>query len=253
MNALTCEKCGTPLGLAEASCSQCGAPVSANQSALALALRANRAFEAERIEEAVDMLKRALDMGLPEADLGAQWRKLGLWMEKLGTLEEAGKAFRKALEISDSDEVAHQLYIANYVKRGAGVEVTAYYQGRLDKNPEDVIAKKFLGVIKLSADFLTAPPPTLNLPPPSGAEKWLKPKPWKLTLASLTLVFALAMVLKSSLFPAPVEAPQPMTGGMDPLNIYSGMAGIFNDPWVWGFQAGLSALALYYMFTLRER
>jgi tetratricopeptide (TPR) repeat protein len=245
---------------AESACSRCGAPAPEGRAALLLLSRADQAQAGGRLEEAVSLLDRALHSGLPQGERPKSWRKLGLWLEKLALegeqaqlLARAGQAFSSGLNEDDSDEIAHQLFIANLARQGKIGEAKARYQRRLDADPGDAMAQKQLGVIRLSADFLAAPPKvSLNLPPRGVIERWLQPKGWKLSLAISTLASSLVMLLISLTHSPGAPGASAMSGLMDSSAIPVQFDDFLFDPWSWAFQGALSALALYFMYRNRK-
>jgi tetratricopeptide (TPR) repeat protein len=250
------------MAAAELSCIRCGAPAPPGRSALLLLGRAERAFESESLEEAVALLGKALQSGLPQEQLLTAWRKYGVWQEKLAAaghpemLPRAGEAFKQALALNDSDELLHQLYIANMGRQGKLMEAKAYYQDRLAKNPDDALAQRQLTVIKLSAEFLLSPPKvSFAMPPRTIIERWLEPKPWKVLSVGSTLALSIVMVAvclmhggSSGTSVASPDGIQSLVGSTGlPFNVTD----ILLDPWSWAMQGAFSALALFMMYRNR--
>jgi tetratricopeptide (TPR) repeat protein len=254
---ISCEKCGAAMAPAESICSSCGAPAPAGKAALLLLGRAEKAWESGQGGEAVANLERAIQSGLPAPQNVTSWRKLGVWLEKLANeegrpelLPRAGQAFKSALELDDSDDIAHQLFIANASKQGLLGLASEHYQKRLQADPQDAVALKQLNVIKLSADFLAKPAPVAaKREPLNPIERWLKPRPWKVGTVSLNLLMCLGMAVVSAFHDNGMTQPpselSAMVGGGINMDTY-----LF-DVNVWTIQAALSALVLYLMYRNR--
>jgi len=260
MISLACETCGAPMAAAEAFCAKCGAAAPAGKAALLQMARAEQAWEAGDRSGATAQLERALKSGLPQQQLPLAWRKLGVWLEKEASesgkaelLARAGQAFKTALSLNDADEMAHQLFIANWGKQGLMSQARDYYQARLQADAADAVALKQLNVIKLSADFLAMRPPSpAPIEPQNALERWLKPSPWKVGMAGLTLVSSVVMVVVSLLHAPATAAPLGDLAGFGasvpmPISLES----ILYDPGAWALQGGFSALLLYFMYRSR--
>lgn len=213
MTVMTCEKCGNALAPADAVCSRCG--------------------------EAC--VQRPLVL-----------RRLGIRLESESQWARAGQAFQSALALDDSDEIAHQLFIANRAKQGLLSEAKKYYESRLLSNSADAMASKQLNVIKLSADFLASSSPLAAVRQPKNAlERWVQPSPLKIGLAALALLVSGVMIIVSLLHS---PAPQVLSAAEDMdlhLMVPVSADSLLYDTTLWSLQAGLSALGLFYMYRNR--
>jgi hypothetical protein len=260
MSAFTCEKCGKPMAVAETICHSCGHPAPQGRAAQVLKSKAESAFEQGALEEAIRQMSKALEAGagLPQAELGPAWRKLGIWQEKFcdaarrpDYLALAEASYRRAFEIDDHDQLAHQLFINASARQGHMGSAAAHYQGRLAKNPEDEVAKKQLGVIKLAADIKAAPPPKPSketASPSSFIERILTPSPTKWAFWGVSFVSSLAMMFFSS---GNSEAVQAVAGNDLPVQAVSAMD-LVNNPKMYGLQAALCGAALIIMWRNRK-
>ena len=212
MSGIVCERCAAPMALADTACHACGAPA-------------------------------------PQAGAALAWRKKGIALEKQGELARAGQAFQSALALDDADEIAHQLFIANLGKQGLLPQATAFYQQRLQANPEDAMALKQLGVVKLSADFLSQPPPQAKSAGPANAlERWLAPSSWKVGMALLSLAASVAMAVASA-FHVSGSVPGADAGlaGLTP-----DMEGMIFNVNGWSLNCGLNLVWLYLMYRNKK-
>ncbi len=168
MIGLQCEKCGHALALADAVCSACGNAVPA-ELRLKLILPRAEAFAAdERFADAARALEPALALSLDAAQLKGLWRKKGVWLRKAAVeqpllLDAAEAALAEALRLDDADELSHQVWIDLLVQRDYAEKARAWYQQRLQLNPDDAVAKKQMLVLKLAADFKSQPRPKSQL------------------------------------------------------------------------------------------
>lgn len=263
MSGLSCQKCAAPMAMADKLCSQCGAPAPAGAAALLLAQRAEQAYAAGRLEEAVAQLQGAIITGLPLEQLALAWRKLGVWLEKAGgemgrpdMTARAGEAFKSAFGLNDADAIAHQLFIANRAKLGLLGQASEFYKKRLELDGQDAVAQKQLAVIKLSADFLAAPRPVAAAMAPTTLEKWLKPRPWKVAMAGSTFLSSVGAMFYMALghaqaLPAATSAASDDLGAAAAAAMPASVDAMIHDPAIWAFQAGLSGLALYFMYRNR--
>lgn len=258
MSGFSCEQCAAPMAAAETLCSRCGTPAPAGRAAQLLMAKADAAWDAGDFLPAILQLERALQSGLPHESLALAWRKLGVWLESRAAAESkpellarAGQAFKTALSLDDSNEVLHQLFIANWGKQGLFSKARDYYQARLSADPGDAMAQKQLNVIRLSADFLAMAPPAPPKEARSTLERWLEPRPWKVGLAGLTCLGSLAMAVVSKFHEAgPLVKLDPSDlgpGGL-PINIDA----LMFDQGLWYFQAALSALAIFFMYRSKS-
>jgi tetratricopeptide (TPR) repeat protein len=243
------------MALADSACGSCGAKAPEGRAALALYERADAAWDAGQHAEALARLERALAQGLPAEKLALARRKQGVWMEKLALEEgnpllksKAEQAYLASLEADFSDPITHQLFIAHHSGQGQAGRAAAYYQKRLEADPENAQAKRQLELIKLSSDLAATPfKSTLDLPK-TLVERWLEPRPWKLFMAISTLLSSLAMVVVSLKQSPAAPSSDPFEGHGPPVLDSNALY----DPSLWGLQAGLAALALIFMYRHRK-
>jgi tetratricopeptide (TPR) repeat protein len=242
------------MALADASCGACGAKAPEGRAALALYERAEAAWEAGQHADALARLERAFSQGIPQEKLALARRKQGVWLEKLAAEEgnpllhsKAGEAYLASLELDFKDAITHQLFIAHWAGQGLVTRAAEYYKKRLEADPENAEARRQLELVKLSSDLAAAPiKSSLDLPK-TLVEKWLEPRPWKLFMAFLTLFGSLAMVVLS-LRQRPASSTDPLEGNFAPMIDSSALM----DPYLWGLQAALAALALVFMHRHRK-
>lgn len=269
MNALQCEKCGHALAMADAQCSACGTPVPAEQRLGILLPRAEALAEQERYAEAARGLDLPLSLELPVAEKKALWRKKASWLRRAtpsqeAWLDQAEAALAEALRLDDNDDLSHQVWIDLLVQRGLADKAKAWYQQRLQLNPEDAMAKRQMAVLRLAADFKTQPVVVKRDPnagePTNFLWKLVVPNPYKMGMMGLNAVFSLVMLLRSlASGPAGPEGAPPMAD-QDMATIANaasgGLADLFkslDDPWSWGIQVILSVAYVYWGLQRRKR
>lgn len=241
-----CRQCGRPLALADQACAACGEAVPLEDRRRLLLERAEGFAGAGQFAEAARSLEGLLKLDLPADEARLLWRKRGVWLLRSGRaelLDAAEAALAEALRLDDSDDLSHQLWIDLLVKRGSSEKARLWYQQRLQLQPADAMAARQLQILKLSADFKSAPPPKLDIPDVAGRglfPRMLKPTPLKKGLVALGLLGNAVLTLRALLQRGPVVAGD-AGSGMEGLG---SVLQIINDPWLPGIQAGLCAAYL---------
>ncbi len=267
MNLLQCEKCGQSLALADSQCSACRTPVPPAQRLALLLPRAEGLAEEERYFEAARALEPALGLALAPEDAKGLWRKKGVWLRKASVLQPqyldaAEAALTEALHLDDNDDLSHQIWIDLLVQRGSADKARAWYQQRLEKNPEDSVAKRQMAVLKLAADFKAQPRPQsaleLDTDPDNFLWRMVVPTPWKTwsmgVTGAISLVVALNLFLShTSGVPAvavpPVDPDLASAMAANPAQLLAGL----NDPWMWSYNALGSAAYVYWAYGRRKK
>ena len=275
MSLATCGQCGGPLALVDAVCPACHTPVpAAGRRALILA-RAEALAADERWGEAARMAVAAPGEGLEPAETKRLLRQRAVWLQRQGSpasLEEAQALLKKVVVEDPADNLAHQVWMDLLKRLGRQAEAKAHYQACLALNPDDAVSKRQLSVMRLSADFVSAPPPKLALGNSGKAgtmEKWIKPTPKKMISAGSVVLFGLGGMVWNFFYPtaAPVAAAVAKSAGSlsDSAAVAlaqsasgpgswvanpaaaanSPMMHVLSDPWINGIQV---ALALAYLW-----
>ncbi len=248
-----CAQCGAPLAPADAACASCGAEVDPASRAALMGPRA----EAYAASGAFDAAVRAAGvvLGLPiDASARKVWlRKRAAWAQRTGRegdLERAAADLKEAVVLDDGDPLGHQLRMDLLQRLGRLDEVRAEYAARLERDPEDAVARQHLGALKLMNDLRTAPPPKLDLPPEGNGLfiRMLRPTPSKMVAAGFGALSCLAVLIggwghKAAGGSAAALGNQ--VGGLGPL------VQALADPWLNALQA--VAYSAYLVWGLRRR
>jgi hypothetical protein len=119
----------------------------------------------------------------------------------------------------------------------------------LQLKPDDAMAQRQMTVIKLSADFKSAPRPTLELgpAPKSLFARALKPSPIKAATAGLGLLVNGIMLLRA-LFAAPAGIRGDESSGVEQ---FGSILSLLNDPWLPGVQVVICVA--YLLWAWKER
>ncbi|HXC64565.1 MAG TPA: hypothetical protein VNZ67_09405 [bacterium] len=277
MTTLNCGACGQALALADLQCSRCGAPVDPERRRALIVQRADGLADDGHFAEAARALAPAFESAPPPGEAKRLWRKRAIWLQKGGDarqMDEAEACLQKSVELDDADDLGHHLWIDLLKQRGHLDRAKAYYQKRLEANPEDAVAKRQLGVIRSVADFLTQAPPKLDLEgdrKPSTLEKWIRPTPKKMLIAGATVLMSLGGMLWglfNSAGPETVAAAGSGGGLGDAAAIAlaqsssgaaswagggaGGLMQVLSDPWVNGIQLALAAAYLWWGYKDRR-
>jgi tetratricopeptide (TPR) repeat protein len=253
-SAHRCRQCDKPLALADQLCSACGQPVPAEDRRKALLARAEALAGTGQFMEAARSLEAALQSELEPDEARLLWRKRGVWLlrsQRPELLDAAEAALAESLRLDDSDDLSHQLWIDLLAKRGSLEKARAWYAQRLQLQPEDAMATRQLQVIRLSADFKTAPPPKLAIPDAKGQgilHKLLRPTRAKTAAAALGLLVNAALLLKVYFWPFQGVKGDPASG----IEQMGSIILLLNDPWLPGIQAALCAAYLAFAGTLKD-
>lgn len=245
-----CEQCSAPLALADLSCTACGHPVPAASRLKRLRERAEGMAEKGQYAEAARALEPVIEASATDPELALLWRKRGVWLlrtQRADLLDSAESALAEALRLDDADPMNHHLWLDLLGKRGTQAKAEAWYQQRLQAQPDDAVAAQQLKIMKLSADFMHAPPPKLDLPPEREGifYKLFKPTPYKMASAGFACLISLFMTgqaLWSN------HAAGPVIEGVES---YASIVKAVNDPWLNGAQA--LAFGAYFVWAWSRR
>jgi tetratricopeptide (TPR) repeat protein len=278
MSTLSCGSCGQALALADALCPRCGAPVDPQRRRALLTERAESLAADGLFAEAARSLGGVLDSGPAPDEAKRLWRKRSIWLQKVGDprqLDEAEACLQRSMELDDTDELGHQLWIDLLKQRGHLDRAKTVYQKRLEKDPDDAVAKRQLGVIRSLADFLTVGPPKIDFHgdrKASTLERWIKPTPKKMLTAGVVLLSALGGMLWG-LFSGPagpgamgsagaggglsdaaaIALAQSASGPASWVGNGGGpLMQMLTDPWINGIQAVLAAAYLWWGWKERR-
>lgn len=269
MSAIQCEKCGQTLALADSHCRACGTPVPAQQRLALLQDRAEGLAAQERFADAARALEPALALPLDAPALKGLWRKKGVWLRKAAAdqpqlLDAAEAALAEALKLDDLDDLSHQVWIDLLVQRGLADKAKAWYQQRLQLNPEDGMAKRQMAVLRLAMDFKAQPVARREAPaaePKGLLWRIVVPTTAKTAAMAFNGVFCLAMFVRSlggRGAPGPADAAAPADAELASIlaGADSGTGELFkafDDPWSWGLQFAASAAYVYWGYSRRKR
>jgi tetratricopeptide (TPR) repeat protein len=248
-----CRQCGKHLALADLTCSACGEPVPAADRRRLLQDRAESLAEAGNYAEAARSMEAVLRQEIPAEEARFLWRKRGIWLQRTGRpelLDAAEASLAEALRLGDNDDLSHQLWIDLLSKRGYLEKARAWYGHRLELNPGDVMAQRQLSIIKLSADFKSAPRPKLELE--TGRQslfaKAFKPTNLKVGGAAINVLVNAVLWLRAlSAAPAGISGDEASGVGQ-----FSAFLGILNDPWLPGIQVLLFGAYLIWAWRVRR-
>jgi hypothetical protein len=177
-------------------------------------------------------------------------------------LDGAEEALTRSLHLDDLDDLSHQIWIDLLVQRGSADKARAWYQQRLQTDPEDAVAKKQMAILRLAADFKTQPLPKTSLdlePEPKGyLWKMVVPTPWKIWMVGLSGIFSLVIALNGFLsgpavapaaaLPVDPDLAAATAATVDP----SKLMGTLTDPWL-NLWIGLASGAYVYWGYQRRR
>jgi tetratricopeptide (TPR) repeat protein len=240
-----CRQCGKQLALADLQCPACGQAVPAEDRRQLLLDRAEGQAASGLYAEAARGLEGLLRQELPVDEARLLWRKRGAWLQRSGRpelMDAAEAALAESLRLDDNDDLSHQLWIDLLGKRGQLDKARAWYAQRLQLRPDDAMAQRQLTVIKLSADFKSAPRPTLELgpAPKSLFSRALKPTPVKAGTMALGLLVNGIMLLRA-LFTTPAGVRGDESSGVEQ---FASVLSLLNDPWLPGIQVVVCAAYL---------
>ncbi len=276
MAGIQCKKCGAMMALSDRFCLQCGAEADPGQAAAFFLEKAESARLAENWAEASSQWRKALALPIPAADQAGLWYKLGFALDKLSAArgderlgEEAAQAFQKSLEMDDSNDLAHQMWIANLARRGQVHLAISRYQKRLNENPGDARAEKFRTVASLSMQFKNSPVKVRLKGDKIDKKRGmlgliLNPSPMNLTIAIVSFIGSLVPAVYSlfrshhasatsgsSLSKLGLDAGSQMAAGID----MGSMMNILNSPkalWISALTSGVY-LALLWKARAKKR
>lgn len=248
---LRCSQCGHLLALVDAACPACGTAVPDEARAALMGARAEGLAENGQYAEAARALDMMLAMDLKPEEAKVWWRKRGAWLQRSGRpgdMDQAEAALAKSLSLDDADGLSHQLWIDLLNRLGRLDKARQWYKERLDKDPADAVAAKQMTVLRMTADFLAAPPPKLNIPKgkDSTLAKMVKPTPWKMVTAGVNLLAALGAMGMSFGQAEVIKAPEGMEGMQSMLQMAT-------DPWLNGLLALLCGAYLYWGWMENRR
>jgi tetratricopeptide (TPR) repeat protein len=265
MNATQCEKCGHALAIVDRQCPGCGSPVPDTQRLAVMLPRAEALAESGRFADAARALEPALGLSLEPAQAKTLWRKKGVWLRKAAEsqpqhLDGAEAALTEALHLDDKDDLSHQIWIDLLVQRGLADKARTWYKQRLEKDPEDEVAKRQTTVLRLAADFKTQPRPQSTLDQDTEPQgllwKMVVPTPAKTWTIGLSGIFSLIIALNGAFGGAnaapaialPVDPDLAAATAASPVQLM----GKVLDPWL-NFYVGLASMAyVYWAYTRRK-
>lgn len=247
-----CEQCSSPLALADLTCTVCGHPVPPESRLKRLLERAEGMAEKGQYVEAARALEPVIEASAEDPELPRLWRKRGVWLlraQRPELLDAAESALAEALRLDDADPMNHQLWIDLLGKRGSLAKAEGWYQQRLQARPDDAVAAQQLKIIKLSADFMSAPVPTLDLPPEREGIFYKLFKPTTYKMVSSGLACAISLFMMGQAFWSS-HAAGPALEGMES---YASIVKMVNDPWLNGAQALAFGAYFFWAWSRRRR
>jgi tetratricopeptide (TPR) repeat protein len=264
-----CARCSNPLALVDSVCPHCGEPVPVASRLAILGARAETLAESGQFAEAARAADAVTALELEPAEAKLWFRKKGAWLQRSGrpdSLAAAERALAEVVRLDDADDLAHQLWMDLLHRTGQLDKARNLYKGRLQRDPEDAVAKRHLAALRLMQDMQLAPSAGMKMPKFEDGfmMKMLRPTTMKMVTVGSGILFCVAMLIYGLVAPpeaAPAAVALPvgsdeamikLAGGGGPSSLGDLMK-MAADPWSNLIQIVLYGAYLFWGWRLRKR